>query len=129
MCVSGALSGVRCSIRASGPTRDCRDWVWQIGLGCFNVEGGISSVGELIAGRGDSGGPVFLPINGFNQPNSAAVALGLLSSIPLGWDVDPPQCFDPLYGGTRDCAAAIWFTDILSAIQPWAASGMFVKTE
>jgi hypothetical protein len=131
LCISGSFTGIRCSVRASGPTSHCG--VDAIGLGpCFNVEGGISSVHELIMGEGDSGGPVFLPINGFNQPNSAADARGLVSSSPersreSGWG--PYPCFDPLSGGVRNCFTALWFTDILSAIQPWAASGMFVQTE
>jgi hypothetical protein len=36
LCVSGAFRGLRCSIRASGPTVDCRDWVEVTGLGNAN---------------------------------------------------------------------------------------------
>jgi hypothetical protein len=131
LCVSGALRGLRCSIRASGPTIDCRDRVEVIGLGnangCFYVEGGISSVGELFVGHGDSGGPIFVPINGINQPNSRADARGLVSAIPVGWEFY--DCLDPTTGTIgEDCTTAVWFTDILDAIAPWAASGMRVKT-
>jgi hypothetical protein len=95
--------------------------------GCFYVEGGISSVGELITGKGDSGGPVFVPINGINQPSSRAQARGLISSLPVGWDFQ--ACWNPVSGTTLvECGTAIWFTDILSAIAPWAASGMTVNT-
>jgi hypothetical protein len=132
LCVSGAIRGLRCSIRASGPTIDCRDWVEDLGPlanvnGCIYVEGGISSVDELFAGAGDSGGPVFVPINGINQPNSQADARGLISSIPWGWVSQ--WCVDPTTGtGGFDCGTAVWFTDILNAIAPWAATGMRVKT-
>jgi len=129
LCTGGAATGWHCYIRASGPTQDCRPWVANTGLGnCVNVEGGITTVaGQLIAGHGDSGGPVWTPINGFDQPNSAADARGLISSVPVGWS-DIPCGNDPVLNQPNTCATAVWFTDIVSAIGPWAASGMYVKT-
>ncbi|MEU8080961.1 hypothetical protein AB0B31_36600 [Catellatospora citrea] len=130
LCTSGAYTGWHCYIRASGPTRDCRAWVAPIGLGsCFNVEGGITTVeGQLIMGKGDSGGPVWTPINGFNRPDSAADARGLISSLPDGWNWI--SCTDRVQGGTSVCATAVWFTDVVSAIQPWVSNGgMYVKTQ
>lgn len=130
LCVSGAFRGLRCSIRASGPTVDCRDHVATHGLGnangCWYVEGGISSVNELFFGHGDSGGPVYVPLNGINRPDSRGNARGLISSLPVGWNWQ--SCPNPVDGGTGQCATAVWFTDIVSAIAPWAATGMRVKT-
>ncbi|WP_197003142.1 hypothetical protein [Longispora fulva] len=129
LCTGGAATGWHCYIRASGPTQDCRAWVAAVGLGnCFNVEGGITTVAnQLIAGHGDSGGPVWTPINGFDQPNSSADARGLISSRPDGW-ADIPCGNDPVFNQPNTCSTAVWFTDVVSAIGPWAASGMYVKT-
>jgi hypothetical protein len=126
LCTSGSFSGWHCYIRASGPTQDCRET--YLGLGCFNVEGGISEVAnQCIAAHGDSGGPVWSPVNGFDNSNSTADARGLISSIPIGWTDNTPCGTDP-YGAVQYGTTAIWFTDILSGIAPWAASGMYVKT-
>lgn len=126
LCTSGSFSGWHCYIRASGPTTDCRET--YLGLGCFNVQGGISTVAnQCIAAHGDSGGPVWSPVNGFNQPNSTANARGLISSIPVGWTDNTPCGTDPS-GKAQTGTTAIWFTDILSGIAPWAATGMYVKT-
>jgi hypothetical protein len=130
LCTGGAATGWHCFIRASGPADDCRAWVREVGLGdCFNVEGGISTIeGQLIAGHGDSGGPVWTPINGFDRPDSAADARGLISSRPDGWPAIPCGTH-PMNGAAMHCSTAVWFTDIVSAIQPWVTlGGMYVKT-
>jgi hypothetical protein len=131
LCTGGAATGWHWSIiRASGPTLDCRAWVAPIGLGnCFNVEGSITTVaGQLIAGHGDSGGPVWTPINGFDQPTSAADARGLISSRPDGW-ADIAWATTPVLNQPNTCSTAMWFTDIVSAIGPWVSNGgTFVKT-
>jgi hypothetical protein len=122
LCVSGAYTGWACALRASGNTCWFTNPVFP-GV-CNPVEGAISSVGQLVAGIGDSGAPVWLPINGIGQPNSAVNARGSVSAGPEGF---LHFCPDPINGGERICSTAIWFTDILDAIAPWA--GMHVKTE
>jgi hypothetical protein len=128
LCVSGAFTGWACSIRASGPTLDCFNKIDDV---CVRVEGGISSVGQKIMGDGDSGGPVWLPINGITNPNSGVNARGVIHSSPDNASGNFPRydCLDKVRGGIRDCWTALWFTDILDAMQPWTPSGMVVKTQ
>ncbi|WP_327009394.1 hypothetical protein OHA72_20425 [Dactylosporangium sp. NBC_01737] len=127
LCVSGAFTGWACSIRASGPTLDCYNKIDGV---CVRVEGGISSVGQKVMGDGDSGGPVWLPINGITNPNSGVNARGIIHSSPDNASGNFPRydCLDQVRGGIRDCWTAFWFTDLIDAIQPWVSSGMYVKT-
>jgi hypothetical protein len=117
--------GLSCLVAESPASRNPRDRALQL----FNVEGGITTVaGQLIAGHGDSGGPVWTPINGFDQPTSAADARGLISSRPDGW-ADIAWATTPVSNQPNTCSTAMWFTDIVSAIGPWVSKGgTFVKT-
>jgi hypothetical protein len=143
LCVSGAITGWACSLRATGPTVNTGySYLGQP----VRVEGAISSVGQIVAGWGDSGAPVWLPINGISNPNSGVNARGIVQGAPhqpyesvcraparrAAWPYEHLcRCPYPaqLGGGTRLCSDGIWFTDLRSAIQPWVnAGGMYVET-
>jgi hypothetical protein len=143
LCVSGAITGWACSLRATGPTViTTESYLGQP----VRVEGAISSVGQIVAGWGDSGGPVWLPINGISNPNSGVNARGIVKGAPqqpYRSACNPPArrapwpnehlctCPTPaqVSSSRRICSDGIWFTDLRAAIQPWInAGGMYVET-
>ena len=126
MCPSGALTGAKCKTQVTSTTdSDCTD----PNLGCVHLIDAVprSNPAQIIAGQGDSGGPVFT-LTGTN--NSRDVAVGLIhDNIP---NTPVVSCPNPLSGhisgfpSTRLCSTNVSFTDVINAVAPF--SGLSIMT-
>jgi hypothetical protein len=124
VCLSGALTGAKCNTQVTSTTdSDCSD----PSLGCVHLIDAVSRSSQIIAGQGDSGGPVFT-LTGTN--NSRDVAVGLVHGNIPGTSV--VSCPDPLNGhisgfpSTRLCSTNVSFTDVINAMAPF--NGLSIMT-
>ncbi|MFC4534149.1 hypothetical protein [Sphaerisporangium dianthi] len=109
VCASGASSGVHCDIKITktGSTLDWGDHVSRA------VSIGDQMQGQLAAGSGDSGGPVFTLTDNFESVLAAGVIIG-------GDDRRPATC---TYLSSR-CSTRLFFTDFRTVRSYWGISWM-----
>jgi hypothetical protein len=123
VCLSGSFTGAVCNTQVTSTTdSDCSD----PSLGCVNLIDAVSRSNSIIAGQGDSGGPVFT----LSGDNTADYAVGLVHG-PIPGD-GTTTCSDPLYGHfpgfgtTRVCSSNVSFTDVIDAMAPF--NGLTIST-
>ncbi|MDG6103765.1 hypothetical protein Daura_24395 [Dactylosporangium aurantiacum] len=123
VCMSPAVTGVRCSIQiVKDNDSECvYSNVPGIADGttvCFNTISALSRADEWITMAGDSGGPVF--VNADNNTNVYAAGIIHGSYGQTG------QCANPLYGhygaqpSTVSCSRGVSFTSIRKAMAPFS---------
>ncbi|MER5766552.1 hypothetical protein [Streptomyces sp. NPDC001985] len=101
VCVSGSLTGERCGV----PVDDGYYWRWFNGTEKYTAVTGYSPW-EYIAGKGDSGGPVYS-----YRLSGGVVAHGLMSATQNG-----RTCPNP-FGGTRTaCSNTLYFTSLSAGL-------------
>ncbi|MGJ6968448.1 hypothetical protein ACSDR0_41730 [Streptosporangium sp. G11] len=105
VCTSGAASGVHCDIKIS-KTGSTLDWGTHVSRA---VSIGDQLQGELAAGDGDSGGPVFTLESNFSSVLAAGVIIG----------GDPKRPATCTYLST-ECSTRVFFTDFRAVQSHWA---------
>ncbi|MFC6082794.1 chymotrypsin family serine protease [Sphaerisporangium aureirubrum] len=109
VCASGAWSGVHCDIKIT-KTDSTLDWGTHTSRA---VSIGDQLQGQLAAGGGDSGGPVFTLTGDFSSVLAAGVIIG-------GDSKKPATC---TYVSSR-CSTRLFFTDFRTVRSYWGLSWM-----
>src|SRR5262249_989008 len=122
VCLSGSFTGAVCNTQVTSTSdTDCS----IASIGCVHIIDAVSRSNSVVAGQGDSGGPVFT-LTGTN--NSRDVAVGLIHASVPGQPT--LTCADPLFGhihgepATRICSVNVSFTDIINAMAPFNGLGL-----
>jgi hypothetical protein len=110
VCISGMSTGAVCNARVDNTNIQQCDRL----LGCVHLNGAKSTVNQVVAGQGDSGGPIF----SLTDNDTAGVARGLVH----GSYGQKLSCPDPLFGKfgftspTRVCSTGLTFSELADTL-------------